>query len=44
MAMIVSFRDVVDQMALMSDEVTACINRKTGELITLTHKERTCSA
>jgi hypothetical protein len=36
MAAIVSLRDVIEQMELMSDEATAYINRKTGELITLT--------
>ena len=36
MAVIVSLLDVIEQMDLMSDEATAYINRKTGELITLT--------
>jgi len=36
MAAIVSLRDVIEQMDMMSDEATAYINRKTGELITLT--------
>jgi hypothetical protein len=39
MAVIVSLRDVIEQMDLMSDEATTYINRKTGELITLTHDE-----
>ena len=39
MAAIVSLRDVVEQMDQWSDEATAYINRKTGELITLTHEE-----
>jgi Uncharacterised protein family (UPF0158) len=39
MAVIVSLRDVVEQMDQWSDEATAYINRKTGELITLTHEE-----
>jgi hypothetical protein len=39
MAVIVSLRDVIEEMDLMSDEATAYINRKTGELITLTHEE-----
>jgi hypothetical protein len=39
MAAIVSLRDVIDDMEIMSDEATAYINRKTGELITLTHEE-----
>jgi Uncharacterised protein family (UPF0158) len=39
MALIVSLRDVVEEMDLMTDEATAYINRKTGELITLTHEE-----
>ena len=39
MAVIVSLRDVIEQMDLISDEATAYINRKTGELITLTHEE-----
>ena len=38
MAVIVSLRDVLDEMELSSDEATAYINRKTGELITLTHE------
>jgi len=36
MAAIVSLRDVIDEMEIMSDEATAYINRKTGELITVT--------
>ena len=39
MAVIVSLRDFIEEMDLMSDEATAYINRKTGELITLTHEE-----
>jgi Uncharacterised protein family (UPF0158) len=39
MAVIVSLRDVVEEMDLMSDEATAYMNRKTGELITLTQEE-----
>jgi Uncharacterised protein family (UPF0158) len=39
MAAIVSLSDVIDQMELTTDEATAYINRKTGELITLTHEE-----
>ena len=39
MAVTVSLRDVIEQMDLMSDEATAYINLKTGELITLTHEE-----
>ncbi len=39
MAAIVSLRDVMDEMEMMSDEATSYINRKTGELITLTHEE-----
>lgn len=39
MAVVVSLRDVVEQMDQWSDEATAYINRKTGELITLTHEE-----
>jgi hypothetical protein len=39
MAAIVSLRDVIDEMEIMSDEATSYINRKTGELITLTHEE-----
>jgi hypothetical protein len=39
MAVIVSLRDVVEQMDLWTDEATAYINRKSGELITLTHEE-----
>jgi hypothetical protein len=39
MAVIVSLSDVIEQMELTTDEATAYINRKTGELITLTHEE-----
>jgi hypothetical protein len=39
MATIVSLREVIEQMDLVSDEATAYINRKTGELITLTNEE-----
>jgi len=39
MAAIVSLRDVIDHVELASDEATAYINRKTGELITLTDEE-----
>ena len=36
MAVIVSLRDFIEEMDLVTDEATAYINRKTGELITLT--------
>jgi hypothetical protein len=39
MAVIVSVGDLIEEMDLMTDEATAYINRKTGELITLTHEE-----
>jgi len=39
MAVIVSLRDFIEEMDLMSDETTVYINRETGELITLTHEE-----
>ena len=39
MAAIVSLRDVIEEMELSSDEATAYINRKTGELFTLTDEE-----
>jgi hypothetical protein len=39
MAVIVSLSDVIEQMEPTTDEATAYINRKTGELITLTHEE-----
>ena len=39
MAVIVSLSAVIEQMDLVTDEATAYINRKTGELITLTHEE-----
>ena len=39
MAVIVSLSDVIEQMELTTDEATAYINRKTGELITLTDEE-----
>jgi hypothetical protein len=35
---IVSLRDVIDEMEMISDEATAYINRKTGELITVTNE------
>ena len=38
MAAIVSLRDVIDEMEMMSDEATSYINRKTGELITITNE------
>ena len=37
--MIISLRDFIEEMDLVTDEATAYINRKTGELITLTHEE-----
>jgi Uncharacterised protein family (UPF0158) len=39
MAVIVSLSDVIEQIELTTDEATGYINRKTGELITLTHEE-----
>lgn len=39
MAVIVSLREVVNEMDVFSDEHTAYINRKTGELITLSREE-----
>jgi len=39
MSVIVSLRDLIEAMDLMTDEATAYINRKTGELITLTDEE-----
>lgn len=39
MAVIVSLSDVIEQMELTTDEATAYINRKTGELITITNEE-----
>jgi hypothetical protein len=39
MAVIVALHDVVNEMDVFSDEHTAYINRRTGELITLTHEE-----
>jgi len=38
MAAIVSLRDVIDEMEMISDEATSYINRKTGELITVTNE------
>ncbi len=38
-AVIVSLRDFIEEMDLVTDEATAYINRQTGELITLTHEE-----
>jgi hypothetical protein len=38
MTAIVSLRDVIDEMELMSDEASSYINRKTGELITITNE------
>jgi hypothetical protein len=39
MAVIVSLHDVVTEMDVFNDEHTAYINRRTGELITVTHEE-----
>ena len=39
MAVIVSLRDFIEEIDLVTDEATAYINRRTGELITLTHEE-----
>ena len=36
MAASVSLRDVIDEMEMSSDEATSYINRKTGEIVTLT--------
>ena len=36
MAAMVSLRDVIEEMDMSSDEATAYINRKTGEVVTLT--------
>ncbi len=38
MAAIVSLRDVIDEMEMSSDEATPYINRKSGELITITNE------
>lgn len=40
MSVIVSLRDVVGEMEALSDEHTAYINRKTGELFTVSDEER----
>jgi hypothetical protein len=39
MAVSVSLHDVVNEMDVFSDEHTAYINRRTGELLTVTHEE-----
>ena len=39
MAIPVSLQDVVDQMDLISDDMVTYINRKSGELITLTNED-----
>ncbi|HVF11235.1 MAG TPA: UPF0158 family protein [Abditibacteriaceae bacterium] len=39
MAIPVSLRDVVDEMSIVGDEHTAYVNRRTGELVTLSHEE-----
>lgn len=39
MVVIVSLSAVIEQMDMITDEATAYINRKTGELITLTDEE-----
>ena len=39
MSITVSLRDVVDEMQMLSDESTVYLNRKTGELITITQEE-----
>jgi len=35
----VKLQDVLEEMQMVSDEMTAYINLKTGELITITHEE-----
>ena len=40
MSIPVSVQDVVGQMEMLDDEVTAYLNRKTGELVTVTEEER----
>lgn len=44
MAVIVSLHDVVTEMDVFSDEHTAYINPRTGELITVTHEELALAA
>ena len=39
MSIPVSVRDVVGQMEMLGDEITAYLNRKTGELVTITQEE-----
>jgi hypothetical protein len=39
MTPVVKVQDVVDEMDLLSDEHRAYLNRKTGELVTLTNEE-----
>lgn len=39
MALPVKLRAVVDQIEMAGDEMTAYINRKTGDLITLTDED-----
>jgi hypothetical protein len=39
MKAIVSVKDVVDEMDVVSDEISVFLNRKTGELVTLTDEE-----
>ena len=40
MSITVSLREVVDEMEMLSDERTAFLNRKTGELISFSEEER----
>ncbi|HEY2956071.1 MAG TPA: UPF0158 family protein [Candidatus Eisenbacteria bacterium] len=39
-SVVVALRDVVDQMDLPSDEMTAYLNRRTGELVVVTDTDR----
>lgn len=39
MSIVVSLQDVVDEMGIITDEATAYLNRRTGELYTVTDEE-----
>lgn len=43
MALPVKLQDVVDQMDMVSDEISAYINRKTGDLVIITDEDVFCA-
>jgi hypothetical protein len=39
MSVVVSLRDVLDELSILTDEATVYLNRKTGELFTVTDED-----